>query len=852
MDSNLEYSANSEVREIHEPEPVPEPVVETEETSENYDDCALNEAQDGENIETDSETVSEADENYDDCAVGDGITSDNVELSEEDDDYSDCGKISAEQMTEQSENVQEEPVTQENIEESQINNQEEFKNDGVTEVNVDNDSLEKQDEPVRFEDLSYKDCQEMMKDDPGRLEALNNDYQERFSAEARGMTVDEYRDYVDRLRQSEMNEDTTDQAENTGFNSEITEEVNNQSPAFDSVQEHSEKELSEHEVKAENVSEEVQVESENIAESQDAYEETEITETSDAETEYEHDAIGKIEVVSNEADSYNELDVSKQEENLDVYQTEVSEINEETEFKMEENPEQNSLTLDERIESELGRDDITASEVDSLKEEHQNELNNKLDERTATEAEMKEKFEDVLSKEQGSDEYKQALQEYNSLHDTKLALDEQISSMEKQQVLLEEKSWELNENISENSDIALEAASETETINEISNKDVEFYDKTDDSVVKLYEDNISDSGEISENVSDNQEKSLKETLDSFEASKWNEIDVDDKKELCETLGDRISENLGIENKPGIEFYNNPNNSDYGYYSPEENKIYLNEHQLNDGKETADTIAHEARHCWQYERAADPQTEQDYAFKENIENYVDANVNFEQYCTQLIEVDARDYAADITKQIEDYSSLDISSFSADSSEYKGASFVELNPERGAVFDSNEAPDHSSDVHIGKFKIVDGKVDGKIPLEDYNRIREESVHNKDAKSMTLGKYDPTENPDGSKDYSNPLPSSYNIKAQSTGDMYFDLGTNWNVIIAEYNLSDGYMFEMFNIPALDDAISKGIEIRFSHNPEMVPETSALYKEWQYLLQNGYSKLEPDEKGEYWYARK
>lgn len=49
----------------------------------------------------------------------------------------------------------------------------------------------------------------------------------------------------------------------------------------------------------------------------------------------------------------------------------------------------------------------------------------------------------MLSKEKGSDEYRQSLQEYNALQDKKSELAEQIATMEKQQDLLDKKSIEL-------------------------------------------------------------------------------------------------------------------------------------------------------------------------------------------------------------------------------------------------------------------------------------------------------------------------------------------------------------------------------------------------------------------------
>ena len=47
------------------------------------------------------------------------------------------------------------------------------------------------------------------------------------------------------------------------------------------------------------------------------------------------------------------------------------------------------------------------------------------------------------------------------------------------------------------------------------------------------------------------------------------------------------------------------------------------------------------------------------------------------------------------------------------------------------------------------------------------------------------------------------------------YFSLGNDWDVIKSKYNITDKDMFDLFNVPALDDAIKLGKEIRFSQDP-------------------------------------
>lgn len=61
---------------------------------------------------------------------------------------------------------------------------------------------------------------------------------------------------------------------------------------------------------------------------------------------------------------------------------------------------------------------------------------------------------------------------------------------------------------------------------------------------------------------------------------------------------------------------------------------------------------------------------------------------------------------------------------------------------------------------------------------------------------------------------------------------------------------MFDYFNVPALNDAVSSGKKIQFSHNPnERVG--SFLNQEWEYLKkEHGFTDL--IEEGGMWYAER
>jgi hypothetical protein len=141
-----------------------------------------------------------------------------------------------------------------------------------------------------------------------------------------------------------------------------------------------------------------------------------------------------------------------------------------------------------------------------------------------------------------------------------------------------------------------------------------------------------------------------------------------------------------------------------------------------------------------------------------------------------------------------------------------------------------------------------VNGKIPVDDFKKIRAESMQNVNSDTITLGKYKPTVNHDGTLDWTIPGNDSYTVMAGDT--TYFSLGNDWDVIKGKYNITDDDMFDLFNVPALDDAAKAGKEIRFSHDPTAYGDC-ALKKEWEYLKKI-YNYIDLIKIGEFWYAIK
>ncbi len=137
---------------------------------------------------------------------------------------------------------------------------------------------------------------------------------------------------------------------------------------------------------------------------------------------------------------------------------------------------------------------------------------------------------------------------------------------------------------------------------------------------------------------------MRELVEPFKPEVWEGLDIEERKRALMEFQRFNTELLGLNPSPDIDFYNNPQEGDYGGYSPGDNAIHINEYMLYDAAEALDTIAHESRHAYQHIRADNPQTSRDFEFAENFENYTSAEDDFEAYQAQIVEADARAYAA----------------------------------------------------------------------------------------------------------------------------------------------------------------------------------------------------------------
>jgi len=136
---------------------------------------------------------------------------------------------------------------------------------------------------------------------------------------------------------------------------------------------------------------------------------------------------------------------------------------------------------------------------------------------------------------------------------------------------------------------------------------------------------------------------LNSLLEGFTEGNWNNMELEGQKEQITGLFDYVNDVIGLENPPNIEYYNKPEQGDYGGYDPATNTLSINEYMLYDSNEAADTVAHELWHAYQHERAANPQSPKDYQYQFGFDNYIRPGDDFDGYQSQLVEAEARAFA-----------------------------------------------------------------------------------------------------------------------------------------------------------------------------------------------------------------
>lgn len=151
-------------------------------------------------------------------------------------------------------------------------------------------------------------------------------------------------------------------------------------------------------------------------------------------------------------------------------------------------------------------------------------------------------------------------------------------------------------------------------------------------------------------------RSIDDVIGDFKNDSWATMSEEARKKSINNLANGVIDDLQLTNPPKIVFfYKEPDENGrllYGGYNHGDNIMRINTYALDDGRETADTVAHELRHAWQHERAANPQTDEDRAFANNFRpgNYIRSQIDYMGYLRQPVERDARQYAESIVNRI----------------------------------------------------------------------------------------------------------------------------------------------------------------------------------------------------------
>ena len=750
---------------------------ESSEIEENTEDVESDGEQVEEQTENTEETAETSDENNEDVNED---TSSEVEKNAED------VESDGEQVEEQTEN------TEETAETSDENDE------GVNEET--SSETEENAEDVETDDLEQMDDDTKVEASKINGESVGEDVSQKVEEQTETELSDETKEKI----QEDVAENINDEAEDGKISSEKAEEI---------VAENIEENVDNIEEQQDSADEAIDTRADEIVENGDLTDDEAKEQIADEvkESTSENLSDEEAEVIAEEkSDEIENAVEEKKDEQKSVEAIEKTAAELENDHS-EQDTEAENNSLQERIDGAFEKDDVSSSEIKDLREENAAELQAKVEERTSMESELKSKFDEVLSKEKGSEEYKQSLREYNDLRDQKASLDEQIATMEKQQELLDKKSLELRDaqiqkgaeavaasaitladvdalqerydqtyydrnpdkaelatmreescstikeltdekdSIKRAMDAKMNEIAEYVTSNNMDRYDTahdlryqqlsaeynamkESYDRIGYSIVKLDENNKA----ISEHLGDEyvsmaelppasrisevntgtdvpgetnyfvDEAKAAEILSPFKQGNWEQLSIKEQKQAVVKLADYNAEILGVEDKPRIVYYNAEDPCDFGGYSAKQNAIYINEYNMHDAAETADTISHEYRHKYQHERAEKLETERDLEFKDGFDNYICAEDDYQGYKNQLVESDARDYAQAIKEKIASYdeNTDKAARLNTESSGF-ASEYAKLNPEKGAVFEKvsvDELPDDFEQKDRIKYKEV----------------------------------------------------------------------------------------------------------------------------------------------------
>lgn len=151
-------------------------------------------------------------------------------------------------------------------------------------------------------------------------------------------------------------------------------------------------------------------------------------------------------------------------------------------------------------------------------------------------------------------------------------------------------------------------------------------------------------------------KEIQESLAPFKETTWNGLDNVEKETAIVALEEAIASSLGINETPRIEFYEGEK-WDCGSYVPDKNLIKVNRNNFDSPLDLVNTIAHETRHAYQFQRACNIENYMDFLYAYNFTHYItpvlteNGYVNFIEYQDQLVEAEARAFADIFEMEVE---------------------------------------------------------------------------------------------------------------------------------------------------------------------------------------------------------
>lgn len=131
-------------------------------------------------------------------------------------------------------------------------------------------------------------------------------------------------------------------------------------------------------------------------------------------------------------------------------------------------------------------------------------------------------------------------------------------------------------------------------------------------------------------------------------SVWKHLTKYEKFQVMDSFCHVLSDKLDIKNPPKLLLFEDEW-THHGEFVPDRNLVRINGNILNEPMEVVETIAHEMRHAYQFQRAHIDETREDALYAYNFEHYInpkqveDKYINFIDYQNQLVDAEARAFA-----------------------------------------------------------------------------------------------------------------------------------------------------------------------------------------------------------------